>query len=923
MTQNSKFKFRTLLTAAIFAVLISLFATTSFAAIKFVEIDRPTSSDDYPGGHLEDYPEACKGKEAGEKKEGSWSDGDLSTKFGVCPSENSKWNAPELRLWFHSAFWLPGVYGDYYISLNECVWVGAVRFCARRVASGCYLNDKGDKICPDYNYGNITGRDPKNAKVQLCAFEDSMDGMDTTGNFSPFNQGTSNDEALSIVSGLVIGGAVGLIGGPYLAVGGALTGLLTAAITQTHNHVVNRDLGCVDLPLAKGPPVWRHSAWNLNYSPKPDISLGAPSTFDKPTVVVTICEETKNGKTKLSKCRRDPSNLEQYASGISVKQTISLTPQKSNGFKDRGEYEEAGDVGSPSIGLTDLFGGGGISPLISNMVFEARISTRHPHKVCVYKIKNDSLQGCVPRPGYMPKPTIDNAESSTAELPKVNVTLGGDSVDLWEPTPNDEGRLCDTVNQVTFCARRTCIDDEPISYDNPVCKKWDDRICASGYSYAPLVVADSNNLEAISPNERPPGNEVLPRGTGFINPQVMPEIDAGGNPVDVPVVFNKDALIYNPPKCYQRDDQGACINYEGMDNGGVCCAESSELCTGIAEPYANEEGQCLQYVRNTTNGDPYIVDPENQRIRPLTSEEMGFCILKPPSKIPWIRTTPANNYQYKPPTNCAVVEVELWGAGGAGTNGSSAGDDWSGSAGGYIKARVPVDHYQTYNVVVGAGGTFKATEQKEKHSKVHDGYNGGASTFNANTLIAYGGKGKSNGPKGGGTAYDKYYRYDNKGISDLVRKTGGNGIQADCNYKRGGSAWDPAKQRYHSYGNSNGIAQCNSTQAYDSYLHKKKLSYTTINKKSNLKHLSPPGNGGCTSDVCRGAFSSKKNDLYGNVGAGGHGKAVITCVEAITDESADNGNPLPPINSIPIMGVPTITNPFLGYPFWDSPFLRR
>ncbi len=734
----------------------------------------------------------------------------------VCEATDTTWSSPKIGIAYNQV-----TGGDKYkeVADGECEWMGgagrpfAVRFCARKAQPGENGNTSTDK-------------------VMLCGYEDWLDGTDISAFSSPNHKGSKN-------------------------------------------MVVQNDLGCVDLPIAKGPPQFKNDAWKISYLPNPEIKMGVPSTFVDPEVDLNICEDAN---ANVARCV--PGQNSGYANGITLKETLIFKPAATNSFV---VSKTAGD----------------------GRVFEARITTSRPDKICIYKTQEpdgtvvETLQGCVSRPGYMPAPTV-SVGNSTTNLPKITAAMAGETktIEMWV-NPNDYDtnsaaavpHECDYLNQIEFCAYRPC----SVTKSDGTCATWSDKMCLSGYETAPLVVVGTATDTAIPVGQNPPGNVSKTANTSFVNNSAFNEVNANGALYRPSMTLKKTVSVYNPPLCYQKDTKtGDCLNYESDSTAlnlivrdfGVCCTDST--CSGIPKPYTDSNGKCLQYVRNTpiTNGahyDPYKIDSTIssttklplQTARPLSGEEMGLCVSIPQI---WIQDKPGN-YTYVAPSGCSTATVELWGGGGGGRNGSSSNDDWSGGAGGYVKASVPVTAGSSYSVIVGVGGVpfgGGGISSFASQSEVKVLANSGMAQIGGNSFCA-------------------------NGATCITQKKGNDGTNNDCGLMAGAGAWDPDQGAYTQWKEQNvtgtfytfthaggvwtklsssstrtgpsGVWQCDDSDDYDSHdLHIADLGNAKKNNvDSNFYYPSMAGVGGCSSDKC------SSNNYNGNVGPGGPGKARITC----------------------------------------------
>jgi hypothetical protein len=350
------------------------------------------------------------------------------------PNDNSSgttWDNPVIRFAFQSV-----ATQRVEIAMGECATVKGVRFCARTALAGEYGNDS--------------------EKPRLCLYEDPMDGMDTNPNENGYHENAENEDALDIGEAALLGTLAGVASSGFLgglaAPIGALVGIITAAITQTHNHMVVKTIGCVDRPLAVGPPVWSNDAWNKSYLPAPVIVYGDSSTFFNPSIELHFCTSTTSGgETINAMCDYDENS--QLREDQELLSTKVLVPSYANGFVDTVNSAVDGE---------DL------------REFEARITSTAPQKICIYQIKNrygkdaEIPQGCVDRPGYMPLPVIANITSSIEGVSSLKVSFSGDESNSIS-IKNGE---CDILHKITFCA-------EEVIEEN--------ALCLEGYSTAPTV----------------------------------------------------------------------------------------------------------------------------------------------------------------------------------------------------------------------------------------------------------------------------------------------------------------------------------------------------------------------------------------------------------------------------------------------------
>jgi hypothetical protein len=648
----------------------------------------------------------------------------LIGKCAVCESDESTWIKPKIDVQFRT--WAVS-YPKFSLADGECYTVAALRFCARVAPPG--TKEKGTQYD---NYGNQTGA-TDNPRVQLCAYHDPLDGMDTNIDRSPHRWMEPNDE--NSKTGRAVGAAVGIsfaaglpflaFGGPILSIFAGLIGGIIMAIMANFNHYVFNNLGCVDLPVAKGPPAFCNNCWHTKYAVSPIIYLGYESTFLNPNVVLNFCfKDTANNGTQ----RKDPVQCDD--SLLNVKNSpaierITLSPvgptyadTKSVSFS----YTEAGEL------------------INDKREFTARISTNNPSQICVFMTKDitgkasNIEQGCIKRPGYMPLPLMSRIPpKSVDEDMKISVTFkegSSEKIELVQSATNlqDAAQLningCKTLNQINFCAERKCISGGDASLGS--CKTWDNKVCLVGYNTAPLVVVDKIKDTPVAAGIVPPNNvNKHDQGRTFKNKNAYAERGKeGDNPLDVipNITLIQDALVYDP---------------------------------AVAD-------------------DSSYIDDTKYNLRQLNPEELGLCI-HDPTPADFFEQRKAGTYQYAAPQSCKQIKVELWGAGAGGTNGGGSGDDHGGGSGGYVNAFIPAKDGDKFTVVVGAGGLARANG---KYSAISLGSTVLA-TATGGTISAAAGKG------GYGSCADS--SRDNCNII-----YGEDGESTPCSYMKGGRVWDPS-----------------------------------------------------------------------------------------------------------------------------------
>ena len=721
---------------------------------------------------------------------------------GVCYTPKSTWEYPRAEVVYALLWGLSESKST--IKLYECKFIGGIRFCVRPanpvLGEDNYGNKTGENCDSDGNLlpvqnvpigsdgviggdsavaeGGEAGADgtipttaslgPEcNPRPQVCAYEDWMDGMDTDPNYGPYHHNVSNEDAVSI--GAATTYATIAAAAVSLAPIGAAIGSLIGAIMSKWNHIVPTELGCVERPIAVGPPVWSNDAWHTSYTPPPEVVSAPGSEFLKPLVTLNICEKDDKAWT----CDRDDSDNE-LKEGIAIIESFTLSPKKPS-YEDTVEASDGRE-------------------------FKATIEIDNPEEICVYKTKEangsevDILQDCVPRPGYIPQPEVEFPGGN-----KIKVKLAGDSITIRadDDSPESSDR-CGILHQIEFCAKNVDVDGSKAT-------------CLEGYSTVPIVVAygsvqdlmpkvvydELGNVvsvelssfadDPVSSDLRPPGNVLKPAGTPFTNWYANPELDSSGDPVYQELDLPNDLLVYERPLCYQSDEDGKCLNYASLPGGGVCCSTAlrnlsdaqndyyssdssdseaagqlsesvgiAEMCNDIPEPH-EIHGKCLQYARNTTSlgGDPYFIENSSYNIRQVKPSEIGLCSAASTvvDESLWVRNTPGV-YEYSPPESCETLKVQVWGAGAAGSASEDGEGDcsenYAGGSGAYGEWSVPANLFggsssgvlgiggkPSMHVVVGEGG------QSRGQSGGISSFGVGNSVFSTQKIIVGGGSGYS------------------------------------------------------------------------------------------------------------------------------------------------------------------------------------
>lgn len=253
--------------------------------------------------------------------------------------------------------------GDHSATLKhgECEWLYGLRFCARNAwpvgikvmsenqdltkAAHGYEGLYADDSC--YRDKGGTCNRPKKEQVRLCAYEDSMDGMDTDSKKNPFHKQYPrvNDLGKAVADGAASGTALGGILGTFVpgvgtvigAIVGAIFGPLIALIMSTYNHVVIMSLGCVDLPLLPPPPPY--CATLVNPPPRPQVTN--VSSLQAGSTQVTSPNE-------LQKAQAQQKPLEMFAGPYPEKAYKEASNVKN---ADHWRYQDNIDWFYPKIGI--------------------------------------------------------------------------------------------------------------------------------------------------------------------------------------------------------------------------------------------------------------------------------------------------------------------------------------------------------------------------------------------------------------------------------------------------------------------------------------------------------------------------------------------------------------------------------------------
>jgi hypothetical protein len=178
------------------------------------------------------------------------------------------------------------------IQVNQCFKVFWYRFCAR-------LTPHDDAPRPVYKNWPDTPKlgnkcDSKNPNIpyplRICVFEDSMDAGDTDGDYSPYHH-LQPKESLTMTDKALGALATAL---SYTPLGVIINGILPNSISSlfkfltTPNQIVESNIGCIDIPLAPGPPPFCPT---LNYfSTAETVRLCNPGEVPTPANVCAVGE---------------------------------------------------------------------------------------------------------------------------------------------------------------------------------------------------------------------------------------------------------------------------------------------------------------------------------------------------------------------------------------------------------------------------------------------------------------------------------------------------------------------------------------------------------------------------------------------------------------------------------------------------------
>jgi hypothetical protein len=495
-----------------------------------------------------------------------------------------------------------------------------------------------------------------------------MDCHDGNPLKSPFHHNTPREGAMSARegarTGAIVGVAAGAIFGPIgMAIGaalGAAIGALTAVITSHYNHVVWRDIGCVNFPLAPHPPAFANGAFFGNV-PHPTVTVAPGATFEEPTLQLRVCQNPLSipaGQGVV--CNpTDTANNQTVA-------TYTVTPRKDSLYEDCVANANALSGHNKVSAIKACKYESCVVPSQIGRQYCATVQTHTPDKVCLYHKDGDRYHyvKCVDRPGFMPIPEVSAPHDSERGAPVIRVRLGSgaavQTVDLTEdagkytfPADPDPDWTADqgVLHQVPVRAVRECIarsTDRSTAPDynpaNPAlsvlptaCVQWQSKVCLDGYESAPMVAINSATESILD----------VPKNNFYAAGSTIP------NTVGPDISLDIDAYAY------------------------------------VADP------------ANPANNLTSVTEV----LRPLSPRELDLCVPIPPSDVVYEYATGTRTFTV--PDNCEQIDVRLIGGGGSGH--AKQGDDgrclthFSGGAAANGHWRIEVNPGETLTVFVGSG----------------------------------------------------------------------------------------------------------------------------------------------------------------------------------------------------------------------------
>lgn len=675
-------------------------------------------------------------------------------KCGVCPMADNgdAWASPKLEVIYR-----PNEYYGFIenslthtnsavINSSECAWLAPlIRFCVRAARQAVPANGAVPAI--DADPGNENSNKPR-----LCAYEDSLDAPDGNPDSSPYHKGSKN-------------------------------------------HIVIRPVGCVDRPIGPLPQMWKNSAWFDNSDFPPTFVEAANSLFESPKVQMQNCRQIAvGGAAVFSGPKTSCNNFD--ATTMVVEPVVVLNPSSTNNYIDCADADGTHIATSTSISSSTKVYCAFVSKMVPNKVQIRMIAPGDSAATNTADGNAGAFITALSRPGYIPKPTIEQDPASTATEPKIKVTLRGANITLeddpgyYDSTPLTPqtssvwppNKICNYLHQVQFCIGRPCkVGQMVTTFDNGVyrqqCLEYEHKVCIQGYEKAaPYTVVNITNSTTLANNtaDQPIGvspNMSVLKDTNYLNAAATKE-----NNAYLTEKFSKNIWVRKadmPAKCYKRSS----------DNSTSYCQNYNGTCEVGTPP------NCSTYnIENASQAeDLWYINPETHQTRHMNAYESGLCLFTPPEVSERTYTYTGANQTYSVPTNCSEITVEVWG-GGAKTRTGTGGvpEDYTGGAGGYATAVITVPAgTASYQYYVGKGGGNIGDGMTVQASGERSWFNSSGYLFGDGGVgVIVGGNYSNAGGAGGGTAPGR------------VAQSGESGATFHGNYGgiAGPKAWNGARQ---------------------------------------------------------------------------------------------------------------------------------
>lgn len=732
---------------------------------------------------------------------------------GTCSvesAESNDWADPKLEVIF-----VPGMYTwanipewtitndtvyKSILHLSECKFMaGLPRFCARIAQPGTNGNDL-DTTNPERPIG----------KPRLCAYEDPWDS--TEGGTHDYEPHHHRETEKGILYNLT---------------------------------VLTNDVGCEDMHLGPLPPTWTHSAWLDASAPMPDIILDPESVFEGPIIELKRCQ--------------DPITHRPVSCSIVNAEVIQpplyLTPNSSNDYKHCVSITTGETILNPSISNVDY----------KDRAFCAVVSKDSPEYVTINMLSQDLWTPGLKRfdrPGYMPKPTVVEADNSDYLSPKLLLTLRGksllleDNPLLYKDPPQysaswDPARARGYLHQVEFRLKRPCeagkmvtenVVVAGVTHQETKCTQYKNVICVEGYTTAPLTVVKKASNPPTTNDDVPIGhapNVVKEKNIAFANTNAVKEFNRF-----LQETFTKDVTVLNPDlpeTCYRRNED---------PNNPYCQNDSGACVSGDAGTVGNCNNYAIEH--NSANEDPAYVDTKINTTRPMNAMESGLCLATPPDNRVFAYEAPGS-YEHVVPINCQEMTVKIWGAGAAG-----AGDSGpvSGSSGAYINTVLSVNESNIIKINVGTGGSSRGASggstkiSLTKNNLVLDWAQAGGGTYNSSGGI---------GTSSSGSYFISFDTVPGTTGYRGVRGWYNDDFRDSDNVNRGADTWL-------------GDARGNGDSGY----------YCRSGGSGHKgDHRASYGGGGCTQKSWdTGAFDQNHHEDGWSLG--GHGRVTVQCTKGVT-----------------------------------------